>query len=360
MNERLKFSWGHIIAFVALIIVSYISFMGFTYLTNGNFMTALIGMAVTDLVYILFFIGAQQMKASGVKMKRKIMFERFFIFGSPIIFILGMISMSHFWTVRSHNDEIVKTFTGSINNSKQLFADYDGYAQQRIETYERNLNHIIANKGTDPAMFKKAGFEEGRAGIQKENMILTLKLQLLSQNYDTLKNEAIKWIDNASQGASTWNVFLLGNTREIKDALNDWENQLKSFSAKEMTNEALCGEVVHFESNGAKNAIEGIEGLTASYTKQGIPTISAIIYGVIIYLMLIFPYLIQERHTKNVYRLIGTENSRKRGKGKAKKERPVDEETDFEEETDDNYEQGSNHKVNNDLNLEEDNDFPTF
>ena len=59
MNERLKFSWGHIIAFVALIIVSYISFMGFTYLTNGNFMTALIGMAVTDLVYILFIIGAQ-------------------------------------------------------------------------------------------------------------------------------------------------------------------------------------------------------------------------------------------------------------------------------------------------------------
>ena len=76
--------------------------------------------------------------------------------------------------------------------------------------------------------------------------------------------------------------------------------------------------------------------------------------------MLIFPYLIQERHTKNVYRLIGTENSLKRGKGKAKKERPVNEETDFEEESDDNYEQGSNHKVNNDLNLEEDNDFPTF
>ena len=67
MNEKLQFSWGHIIAFLALIAVSYISFVGFTYLTNGNFTFALIGMGITDIVYILFFIGAQQMKASGVR-----------------------------------------------------------------------------------------------------------------------------------------------------------------------------------------------------------------------------------------------------------------------------------------------------
>ena len=81
MNEKLQFSWGHIIAFLALIAVSYISFVGFTYLTNGNFTFALVGMGITDIVFILFFIGAQQMKASGVKMKSKIIWERIFIFG---------------------------------------------------------------------------------------------------------------------------------------------------------------------------------------------------------------------------------------------------------------------------------------
>jgi hypothetical protein len=34
MNEQLKFSWGHIIAFLALIIISYISFVG---VKNNNF-----------------------------------------------------------------------------------------------------------------------------------------------------------------------------------------------------------------------------------------------------------------------------------------------------------------------------------
>lgn len=303
MNEKLQFSWGHIIAFLALIAVGYISFMGFTYLTNGNFRISFIGLAVTVLFYIIFFIGAQQMKASGEKMKKKIIWERIFIFGSPLIFILGMISMSHFWTVKSQNDEIVNTFTSSINNAKKLFSDYETYSINRITAYEDGLNDIIKNKSTDQKSFKNAGFEEDKANIQKENMVETLRLQLLSQNYDALKNSAIKWIDNASQGASTWNVFLLGNTQEIKEAIKNWESELKTFSSKQLTNETIAtGEVTIFTSNGAEEAIEGIDGLTSSFTTQKFPSVFAIIFGVLLYFMLLFPYFIQERHSKSSYK----------------------------------------------------------
>lgn len=341
MNEKLQFSWGHIFAFLALIVVSYISFVGFTYLTNGNFTFALIGMGITDLFYILFFIGAQQLKASGVKMYRKIIWERIFIFGSPLIFILGMISMSHFWTVNSQNDEIVKSFTTSINNAKQLFSDYETYSNNRIENYENALNQIIANRASDNERFKKVGFDEKIAQVQKDNMVELLRLQLLSQNYDSLKTVALEWIDDASQGASTLNVFLLGNTREIKEALNNWENQLKNFSAKEVSNESLISEVPHFCSNGVQNSISGIDGLTASFTTQKFPTLGAIIFGIVIYFMLLFPYLLQDRHTKSVYRLIGDEktNSNKN----SKKKNVNDNEEDQAE-----------------LQLEEDSDYPTF
>lgn len=351
MNEKLQFSWGHIIAFLALIAVSYISFVGFTYLTNGDFTFALIGMGITDIVFILFFIGAQQMKASGTKMGRKIIWERIFIFGSPIVFIAGMISMSHFWTVKSQNTDIVDTFTNSINNSKQLFADYEQYANQRIESYQNDLTSIIVNKSTDPQKFHKAGFEDSKASIQRDNMVETLRLQLLSQNYDSLKNVAYAWITNASQGASTWNVFLLGNTREIKDALNNWENQLKNFSSKEMTNESICRDVIHFESDGAKNAVNGIESLTASFTTQKFPTIAAIILGIIIYMMLLFPYILQDRHTKSTLRLVGNENSnrpRKKLYTKKHKTNSVEETIQSEIEED------------SQLNLQEDNDYPSF
>ena len=350
MNEKLQFSWGHIIAFLALIVVSYISFVGFTYLTNGNFTFALIGMGITDIVFIIFFIGAQQVKSSGVKMRRKIIWERIFIFGSPVVFIAGMISMSHFWTVRSQNDEIVSTFTTSINDARQLFSDYENYSNTRIENYENGLNRIIANKESDKRTFIQAGFEDNKANIQKDNMIETLRLQLLSQNYDSLQNVAEKWIDEASQGASTWNVFLLGNTREIKDALCNWENQLKSFSAKEMSNESTTGTVDRFQSNGAKNAIAGIDSLTTSFITQQFPTLAAIIFGIVIYLMLLFPYFIQDRHTKNVYRLTGSESKTKHKKVKSSRSRK----SISSDDSDDSIEEVET------LNFEEDNDYPSF
>ena len=36
MDEQLKFSWGHIIAFLALIFISYITFVGVVYRTDGD------------------------------------------------------------------------------------------------------------------------------------------------------------------------------------------------------------------------------------------------------------------------------------------------------------------------------------
>ncbi len=351
MNEKLQFSWGHIIAFLALIAVSYISFVGFTYLTNGNFTFALISMSITDIVFTIFFIGAQQMKASGVKMRRKIIWERIFIFGSPVVFIAGMISISHFWTVRSQNEEIVETFKKSINSSKQLFTDYEEYSNQRIETYQNNLTQIIVNKSSNPQAFKNAGLEDSKAPIQRDNMVETLRLQLLSQNYDSLKTVANKWIDDAAHGASTWNVFLLGNTREIKDALCNWENQLKSFSTKEMSNESITGTVDRFQSNGAKSAIAGIDSLMSSFVTQQFPTLTAIIFGLIIYLMLLFPYFIQDRHTKNIYRLTGSESKTKNKKVKSSRPRKsISPEHSF----DDSIEEIET------LNLEEDNDYPSF
>lgn len=349
MNEKLKFSWGHIIAFLALIAVSYTSFVGFTYLTNGNFTFALIGMAFTDVVFIVFFIGAQQMKASGVKMSRKIIWERIFIFGSPVIFLIGMISISHFFTVQSRNDDIVEKFQNSINSSKQLFTDYEEYADERIGIYEKKLTNIIANKRNFPRVYKEAGFEDSKATIQRDNMVETLRLQLLSQNYDSLKRVANKWIDDASQGASTWNVFLLGNTREIKEALNNWENQLKSFSSKEMSNEAFDGEVKQFHSDSAQKAIAGIDNLTESFTSQRFPTLAAIIFGIVIYLMLLFPYFLQDRHTKSIFTLTGTIEFHENKKSKFEK---------LQHEVPKHFDENSSDKL--ELNSEEVNDYPTF
>lgn len=305
MNERLQFSWGHIIAFVALIAVSYISFMGMTYLTAGNFVTALLVMAAIDIIFMLFFIGAQQMKASGEHINRKIILERIFIFGSPIVFIAAMMPMSHFWTVKSNEKQIVGTFREAISSAKQLFPDYEKYSEDRIAAYGKSLDQII--NGGDPGLFRKAGFTEGKTAIQKQNMLETLRLQLLSENYTAIKKPANEWLDNATQSASIWNVFLLGNTREIKEALVQWETMLKGFSEKQMSNEALLSEVPQFSSSGVSAALSQLDQMSANFTQWRLPAWPGIIFGIVIYLMLLFPYILQERHPRSIYRLIGNE-----------------------------------------------------
>lgn len=322
MNEKLKFSWGHIIAFLAIIAVGYVTFMGLTYLTDGNFTYALIGTGATMIVYLIVFIGAQWLKGAMHKMNRKIIWERILLLGSPLVFVAGMIFMSHFWTVQSKNDEVVKSFTSSIKNARGLFTDYETYSRKRIDDYSKGLDVIVAQAATNPKRYSDAGFSAGKEKFQKENMVETLRLQLLSQNYDSLQVVANAWIEDASQGASTWNIFLLGNTREIKEALNNWENQLRAFSAKELSNERLASEallasqsaaegddatpaaVAHFTSQGAQTAIAGITSLGKVYTTQDSPTLRAILFGLIIYAMLLFPYFLQDRDNKSPYKNI--------------------------------------------------------
>ena len=311
MNEQLKFSWGHIIAFLALIVLSYITFVGVTYMTDGNFTKASIAMVVIDIVLFVFFIGAQMMKATTKKFAKRIWVERIFIFGSPIVFFLCMLPFYHFGTVQSQDEEIVGHFTNAITASKQMFSDYDSYSKERIANYEHMLDRVINNQSIRPKEFASCGFTKGSEQIQKENIVKALQLQLISENYDSLKTEATKWIESSSNGASTWNVFLLGNTKEIKKAICEWHTQLEDFSTHKINNEEFNGynHVNTFnEVSGSLASVNtGLDALTTNFISTSFPPTGFILGSFVLYFALLFPYFLQDRHTKSQLRLIGME-----------------------------------------------------
>ena len=316
MNEQLKFSWGHIIAFLALIVLSYITFVGVTYMTDGDFTKASIAMVVVDIVLFVFFIGAQMMKATTKKFAKRIWVERVFIFGSPIVFLLCMLPFYHFGTVQSQDEEIVGHFTDAITASKQMFSDYDSYSKERIANYEHMLDRVINNQSIQPGEFASCEFTKGNEQIQKGNMVKALRLQLISENYDSLKTEATKWIESSSNGASTWNVFLLGNTKEIKKAIHEWNIQLADFSSHKMNNEEFNGynQVSTFsEVCGSLASVDaGLEGITDMFTGTAFPPIGSILGSIVLYFALLFPYFLQDRHTKSQLRLLGMEKGASR------------------------------------------------
>lgn len=301
LNKKLNFSWSHIIAFVALIAVSYFTFMGVVYATGGNFVAAAIGLAVVDFVLILTFIGAQQLKASGVKMRRKIVAERALVFASPVVFAIMMMPTFYFWQVESRHKQLVREFNASLSLAGELFNDYETYADRRINEYTARLDSIQRTLSGDAYVYGQLGFTAGEEEYQAENMVLTLRTQLFGERYGTLKAAAHKWIRDARAGASVWNVFIVGNLAEIRNAVQLWESQLQEIASEKMSNESGVPE---FASESAGNAIDGIRSVSRQLSKApSYPTPTGLAVGIVLYAMLLLPYIIQRRDGKSIYGL---------------------------------------------------------
>lgn len=301
-NQTLKFSWGHIIAFVAIIYISYVMYMGDFYKNGGDFLSAAIKVGVIDILLLLTFIGAQIIKGTDKKFDRSIIIERLLICLSPIVFLFAMFSYNHFWSVFGQRQQIEENFNSSIEGAKQMFVSYDEYVENRIKTYKNNLDSIlIAKANGNSELYDEAGFTGINDHIKKQNYIHTLDLQLRSQNVDNLKRVAINWIDEANQGASVWNAFLVGNVEQISEAINSWHKTLQSYSEAQIGNESIKGNMVlpfDENSNLLSSATIGITSLSEIYTQTTGLKIHTMWTGVIVFLMLLFPYFLQRRNTR--------------------------------------------------------------
>ena len=316
-NQTLKFSWGHIIAFVALIFISYVMYMGDFYQNGGDFVSAAVKVGIIDFLLLVTFIGAQIIKGTDEKFNRSIIIERILICCCPLAFIFAMFSYNHFWSVFDQRLQIETHFNSSIEGAKQMFIAYDKYAADRITTYGKNLDAILRTKTNDAisnskkngtaskvktnSLYKDAGFTGFNDYLKKQNYIQTLNLQLRSQNTDSLKFVAMEWINEANQGASVWNAFLVGNVEQIDEAIKSWNKTLKSFSEARMSNETIRGNfVVSFDYDGKiiKNATNGINSLKNIYNKRTGLKFQTLWTGLILFLMLLFPYFLQRRNTR--------------------------------------------------------------
>ena len=345
INKTLKFSWGHIIAFVALIFVSYVTFMGVSYLSQGNFWYAGASVVAVDFILTIFFIIPQILKGADEKFSKKIVFERILFFATPIFFIAAMIPYAHFWTVFDNRSEIETTFAESVKGIKGMFSAYEDYAHERINVFEKKLADSVVSART-PASKSRKGKAKGAPGvkpskghsslnsvastslaakkpkakkgkkpnsqkpafskIRQANAVEALKLQLIGQNYYDLQSSAETWIDNAAE-ATVWNVFTIGNIDTIEEVMDNWNHALYSFSSKTMKDEDKNTIAFSENDESVVTAKKSLRALRAGYTQMGGPTLLSIGTALLLYFMLLFPYLIQSRNTKNTFRLIGCE-----------------------------------------------------
>ena len=310
MYKNLKFSWAHILLFLAVIYIGYVTYVGLSYkmdegLTKPLFFTLLI------LAILLFwFVGVQQLKGvdNDFNFSRCIWGERFLLFTSPFLFFLCMIPFNHAWNVSNYSEEIETKFRSAIKSSTKMFDDYDTYAQNRIANYKAFLQRVKANKSIQPTVYNKVGFTGKNDDHKIDIEVETLNLQLTAK-YDSLSTNARSWISRADQSTSVWNVFLVGNIKEIKTAINEWSSQLNDFSSVILTTESYGSDkkVIPFNANAneIQSTLNNLDSLSAIYTSDDKLSLKALIIGILLYLMMISPYFVQKRNGVNTYTLLG-------------------------------------------------------
>lgn len=312
-NQTLKFSWGHIIAFVALVFISYVTYMGDFYKNGGDFTSSAIKVLMVDIAILITFIGAQIYKGTDEKFNRSIIIERVLICLTPIVFLWAMIPYNHFWTVFNSRDSIERSFTASIEESKLMFENYEQYSTARIASYDSLLQNAIANKENDKVAYVKTGFKGANDATLKQIYTETLKLQLQSQNTDSLKTSAIKWIDEANQGATVWNAFLIGNIDKISEAIEGWNKQLVDVSKPVLSNELSSTKPFDADMSSCNAVKSELKQLRNMYIQTSGVRLNTVWTGIILFLMLMFPYFLQKRNTRatGLYSLVPT-SSRQR------------------------------------------------
>jgi len=289
---------------VALIAVSYFTFIGMAYGSGGNFIVASVAMVVVDFVLIMVFIGAQQLKASGIRMRRKIVIERILVFASVPVFAVAVLPCCYFWQLHGNEDKVLREFNAALSNAGEIFNDYESYADCRIDTYAARLDSIQLVLSGDAYVYGRMGFTAGEEEYQRDNMLLTLRTQMFGLRYQALKDAAHEWIRDARAGASVWNVFIVGNIAEIRRAVMLWEKQLQEIAGGPLSNE---GFVPEFYSESVGLAVEGIDGVSRTLSKTSFsPNSAGVVVCIILYLMLLLPYMIQRRDGKSVYGLLKT------------------------------------------------------
>ena len=313
INHRIKpTALAQVVAVVTAILVAYITFMGLVYLTRGKLELSALSALGIGFTWVMLGLRAQQMKGAENHFASNIVKERIALMALAVVLLVPAVPFCHFFTVAASERQVTRQFGDALAEVMPMFDEYDSIADQRIALYRKRMAGV---KGSQSKNYSKYGFGKHREGatddavdVMRGNMVQTLTTLLKPEAHDSLRHDAYRWVEKADAGASTWNVFLLGNTRLTAQAIDSWQKAMDSSLRQHLYNEAKT-DTTGFVSAHAAIAMEKLRLLTECCAAHAVPPFHAILLFLAAMAVMLFPYWLQTRHSKSWERLRG----RKRG-----------------------------------------------
>lgn len=290
--EKARFNFAWVIAIIALIAYSYISFMGLVYCQF--FPVAICALIVIAFDALIVFLVSIMSRAKHTRWIRLGTLGQIFFGLIVLLMLLASSAMfSHFTNIVKQQDDIKKTYASAIVDAQSLDNKYENYIEDRCDNYKQALSKIKPGSIEFKSLFSNSqSLKFSTKEIIDKCSVNLKKLLRGSNDASSLLSKREQWLKNES--ASVWNLNLPSNIRDITNSVNKWLDNYRELSSVTYVGEALA---VPFEDNTFNDNIRGLERMCKEIT---FPSFLAILLALVSCGLILLPWIITPKNIASV------------------------------------------------------------
>lgn len=315
--HKSKFSLADLLTVLGTVIFGFFCFLSLNYLSFGETVRSIIGAFIIAIIVGGLAFIVKLLKTTNGNFKTRIIWEWVFLVLFVLVAFAAVIPFSHYFTVLDQKEEIQNKVSANITQAESMFTKYEDYSSNRLNIYQRFLKSVAAGKRVNQTLYRRLGFGKNVSDAEHiDNKMFILRSKLIPSNYegkDGTKEVATNWLANAKNTLESKWAFTFGIVTVIKSSqtnITNWKDELiKNASYREQSETA----------NDFEFPLTFTD-VTDKFTKLNLsPTANSTVYAIILYVVMLMPYIVSKRSTKNHYSLFRFSTGYK-----SKKESPVD------------------------------------
>jgi hypothetical protein len=289
--KQSNFTLGFIITLLSSLSFGFICFLGSIFLSLGNLSQSIIvGTAVSALLCVTA-LGAARLKRTKKNFKSRRVWEIILLIlftGLTIVFTWFI--FPHYFVVNEQSEVIQNKLNESLRESKNLFSEYENYANSRQNDYKTVLESVVLRKKLNPEDYIRYGFDfDGPSkDMQIQSKMTMMNLELFPSSYRELKKDDLKWIEEYQIIVKNWEKKPLGIINVIKNIdkkTNTTRSQLVTISKSRSRNESTNDFYVSSEPKDVKKY----------FTTEGAPTLFSLFLSVLLYFTMLLSWFTSKR-----------------------------------------------------------------
>ncbi|MDR0726015.1 MAG: hypothetical protein LBF59_08435 [Prevotellaceae bacterium] len=287
-----KFSLADVLTVLAALAFGYVCFLSANFFTLGDTQQSVIMSIIIAVLLGGLAFGAKLLKRTSRRFKTCFVCEMIMLVlfaGFACLFAIS--PFPHYFSVSGKKIGIQAKLEVSINQAKNMFAEYEKYARTREELYKNRLQSAVAAKQVNPSNYAMYGFENNTVAdkTQIENKMFSIHADLFPSNFTEMKRVDSIWLVKSWNTVKKWKpIGIVGVVNDVEQNSKEWLKQLIKLSAVRAKGE---------QTKDFSYALS-FDDVKQYFTTLGNPTHISIGLAMLSYALMLLSWFVTKRHSK--------------------------------------------------------------